>query len=70
VLDDKNHFGIHLFLFSMFLGNFSQSFSAGALPQFRFFFTLLFYIGHDLIVIKNVKKIILLCAVHVILEVC
>ena len=44
----------------MFLGNFSQSFRAGALPQLMFFFTFLYYIGHDLIVIKNVKKIVLL----------
>ena len=44
----------------MFLGNFSQSFRAGALPELRFFFTFLYYIGHDLIVIKNVKKVILL----------
>ena len=52
------------FFLSMFLRNFSQSFRAGALPQFMFFLIIslfyLYYIGHDLIVIKNVKKIILL----------
>ena len=59
VLDDKNHFEFICFFLSMFLGNFSQSFRAGALSGLRFLSTFLHCIGHDLIVIKNVRNIIL-----------